>query len=100
MTESLLAGISGPLADPTLRASAEIKPSLTEAEVGQKFEELLWAEMLTGAGLEKAMTMNGGQAASSFSRYVVEALAAEIAEKHPLGLSQQAGLASETSLKI
>ena len=42
------------------------------------------------AGLEEALTKNGGEAASSFSRYVVEAIAADIAEKHPLGLGADA----------
>lgn len=96
MTDSLLAGIAGPLASQPVRPAADITPRATEAEMGQKFEELLWAEMLSGAGLEEALTMNGGQSASAFSRFVVEALAQEIAEKHPLGLSEQAGLDIET----
>ncbi len=95
MTGSLLTAISGPLANQTVRPAAEVKPRLSEAELGQKFEQLLWAEMLSGAGLEDAFTRNGGQSASAFSRYVVEALAEDIAEKHPLGLSERAGLDTE-----
>ncbi len=56
------------------------------SDIGKRFEQMLWAEMLMHAGLEEALTKNGGEAASSFSRYVVEAIAADIAEKHPLGL--------------
>ena len=58
----------------------------TETDIGLRFEQMLWAEMLMHAGLEDALTKNGGEAASSFSRFVVEAIAADIAEKHPLGL--------------
>jgi len=56
------------------------------SDIGKRFEQMLWAEMLMHAGLEDALTKNGGEAASSFSRFVVEAIAADIAEKHPLGL--------------
>lgn len=56
-------------------------------DINQQFERMLWAEMLAHAGLEKSLTMGGGEAASSFSRYVVEAIAADIAAKHPLGLT-------------
>lgn len=54
--------------------------------IKQRFEQMLWAEMLSYAGLEKALTQGGGEAASSFSRYVVEAIAKDLAEKHPMGL--------------
>jgi hypothetical protein len=50
------------------------------------FEQLLWAELLTHTGLEDALTLGGGQGASMFSRYFVEAIAADIAKQHPLGL--------------
>lgn len=59
------------------------------AEIVKKFEQMLWAEMLTHAGLEKAFTQSGGEAASAFSRYIVEAIAEDISEKHPLGLSKE-----------
>ena len=68
-------------------------PSATaEAEMGRRFEELLWSEMLKNAGLEKALTMNGGEGASAFSRYVIDEIASDLADKHPLGLSEQTGL--------
>lgn len=51
-----------------------------------RFEQLLWAELLTHTGLEKALTLGGGDGAAMFSRYFVEAIAADIAEQHPLGL--------------
>ena len=69
------------------------KPTDASAEVniGKRFEQMLWAEMLSHAGLEKSLTQGGGEAASAFSRYVVEAIAEDIAEKHPLGLSNSRG---------
>lgn len=57
------------------------------SEIGKRFEQMLWAEMLSHAGLEKAFTQNGGEGASAFSRFIVEAIAEDLAERHPLGLS-------------
>ena len=57
-------------------------------DIKQRFEQMLWAEMLSHAGLEKAFTQGGGEAASAFSRYVVEAIAKDLAEKHPMGLAE------------
>ena len=59
------------------------------SEIGKRFEQMLWAEMLSHAGLEKSLTLGGGEAASAFSRYVVEAIAADLAETHPLGLARR-----------
>ena len=53
--------------------------------LGQRFEQMLWTEMLSYAGLDKAFSQGGGEAASTFSRYVVEAIAKDLAEKHPMG---------------
>ncbi len=58
-----------------------------QESVGQRFEQMLWAEMLSHAGLEDALTLGGGEAASAFSRYVVEAIAADLAEQQSLGLT-------------
>lgn len=58
-----------------------------EVDIGKRFEQMLWAEMLSHAGLEDSLTLGGGESASAFSRYVVEAIAEDIAEKHPLGLA-------------
>ncbi len=41
--------------------------------------------MLSHAGLEKAFTQSGGEAAASFSRMIVESIAEDLAERHPLG---------------
>ncbi|KCZ52191.1 hypothetical protein [Hyphomonas pacifica] len=57
------------------------------ADIGLKFEKLLWAEMLSHAGLEKAFTQSGGEAASAFSRMIVESIAEDLAKTHPLGLT-------------
>lgn len=61
-----------------------------------RFEQLLWAELLTHTGLEKALTLGGGDGAAMFSRYFVEAIAADIAEQHPLGLISDELPASDT----
>ncbi|MFN7180384.1 hypothetical protein [Hyphomonas sp.] len=55
-----------------------------------RFEQMLWSEMLSHAGLEKAFTQGGGEGAASFSRFIVEAIAKDLAEKHPLGFGEKA----------
>lgn len=84
-----------PTLPPTLTPSAASQPTAsapvaqgleTSDESKLRFEQLLWAELLTHTGLEDALTLGGGQGASMFSRYFVEAIAADIAEQHPLGL--------------
>lgn len=88
MTPSVLpnfdtAGARAPAAAP---ASS---PASKEAEsIKQRFEQMLWAEMLTHAGLDKALTQGGGEGASAFSRYVVEEIAKDLAATHPLGLAE------------
>jgi hypothetical protein len=81
-----------------VRSSApeNTKSSKEEAErdIKQRFEQMLWSEMLSHAGLEKALTLGGGEAASSFSRYVVEAIAKDLAETHPMGLAEHVRLPS------
>lgn len=71
-----------------------LKPpsAAADVDVGKRFEQMLWAEMLSHAGLEKSLTQGGGESASAFSRYVVEAIAEDIAEKHPLGLTGSTGV--------
>jgi hypothetical protein len=39
--------------------------------------------------------MNGGEGASAFSRYVIDEIASDLADKHPLGLSERTGLYAE-----
>ena len=87
--------MTGPIAYPGMGAPnigplERVNAALSDADasnIGQRFEQMLWAEMLTHAGLEKAFSQGGGEAASAFSRYVVEAVAKDIAESHPLGLA-------------
>ncbi|MBY9065748.1 hypothetical protein K1X12_02490 [Hyphomonas sp. WL0036] len=50
---------------------------------------MLWAEMLSHAGLEKSFTLGGGESASAFSRFIVEAIAEDLAETRPLGLAEK-----------
>ena len=94
-----------PTLPPTLAPASSVQPSSTTAlpqgvensdESKMRFEQLLWAELLTHTGLEDALTLGGGQGASMFSRYVVEAIAADIAKQHPLGLLD-AELPTETN---
>ena len=67
------------------------------ADIKVRFEQMLWAEMLSHAGLEKAFTQGGGEAASAFSRYVVEAIAKDLAEKHPMGLAEKVEMSPQIS---
>jgi len=82
---SPLAMTSGPAS-----AAAPAAPTTQAADMSDetklRFEQLLWAELLVHTGLEDALTLGGGQGASMFSRYFVEAIAADIAKQHPLGL--------------
>lgn len=65
-------------------STAPIPQDSDESKV--KFEQLLWAELLTHTGLEDALTLGGGDGASMFARHFVEAIAEDIAKQHPLGL--------------
>lgn len=85
-----MAEISGtgatPLAErqyPIERINTSDGPELSPQ---QQIEKLLWTEMLKHSGLEKAFTPSGGEAASAFARYIVEAIAEDISLSHPLGL--------------
>ncbi len=91
MTPSILPGMD---MAPARSAGADAPKSRAETEAAEtklRFEQMLWSEMLTHAGLEKAFTLGGGEAASAFSRYVVEAIAKDLAEKHPMGLADNVG---------
>lgn len=77
---------------PTSAAQAPTRPDVSaEENTNIRFEQLLWAELLTHTGLEKALTLGGGDGAAMFSRYFVEAIAEDIAKQHPLGLLDQQG---------
>lgn len=69
-------------------------------EVGKRFEQLLWAEMLSHTGLEKAFTQSGGEAASAFSRMIVEAIAEDLAESHPLGLNATGSTSTQVNQEV
>jgi len=79
-----------PMTSASTGAAAPAAPTTQAAEMSDdtklRFEQLLWAELLVHTGLEDALTLGGGQGASMFSRYFVEAIAADIAKQHPLGL--------------
>jgi len=72
--------------------SAKEPEDAAATEIRQRFEQMLWAEMLSHAGLEKAFTQGGGEAASAFSRYVVEEIARDLAEQHPMGIAEKVNL--------
>ena len=75
---------------PTGVSPTPTQPKLSaEENTNVRFEQLLWAELLTHTGLEKALTLGGGDGAAMFSRYFVEAIAEDIAKQHPLGLLDQ-----------
>lgn len=82
------AGVMRPAAPETLKPPEEKQA----ADIKMRFEQMLWAEMLSHAGLEKAFTQGGGEAASAFSRYVVESIAKDLSEKHPMGLAEKVDL--------
>lgn len=87
------AGAVRSAAPETLKAGEDKQAS----EIKVRFEQMLWAEMLSHAGLEKAFTQGGGEAASAFSRYVVEAIARDLAEKHPMGLTDNVDTSSKAA---
>ncbi len=62
--------------------------AIEASDLGQRFEQMLWAEMLSHAGFEEALTRGGGEGAASFSRFVVEAVAKDLAARHPLGIGE------------
>ena len=84
----------------SIQAASEIRspksPQIAKAddqarsEIGIKFEKMLWAEMLRHTGLEKAVTKSGGQGASAFAQFMVEAIAEDIARRNPLGFEPAA----------
>ncbi len=80
-----MAGASSPLTSSNRPESSDANM----ADIQKRFEQMLWAEMLSQSGLEDALTKSGGQAAAPFARYVVEAIAKDIAETNPLGLSAE-----------
>lgn len=89
MISSTMPAATAPLTG-TAGDGKSVSPSGEDrSEIGKRFEQMLWAEMLSHAGLEKSLTLGGGEAASAFSRYVVEAIAADLAETHPLGLARR-----------
>ncbi|MFN3214050.1 MAG: hypothetical protein ACE37M_13180 [Henriciella sp.] len=77
---------SNQLAASTSAEGTKPAPTDMSEDAKLRFEKLLWAELLTHTGLEKAMTLGGGEGASMFSRYFVEAIAEDLAQQQPLGL--------------
>ena len=78
-----------PAQTPNVSGRAEAGQGGSEAsELGKRFEQMLWTEMLSYTGLDKAFAQDGGQAAETFSRYLIESIAADLAETHPMGLGE------------
>jgi len=59
----------------------------SSAEASQRFEQMVWEDMLKNAGFEKTLTQGGGEGAAAFARFMIEAIAEELSVSHPLGLS-------------
>ncbi len=77
------------------RAGSDLLPApvkTSREDVGLRFEQLFWAEMLSQAGFAKALTKGGGEGVASFSRFLVESIAADLAERHPLGFADKVNL--------
>lgn len=96
MTSSVLTSFEAGGVRPAAPESIKTGEAKEAADIKVRFEQMLWAEMLSHAGLEKAFTQGGGEAASAFSRYVVEAIAKDLAEKHPMGLADKVDTAAQT----
>jgi len=72
-----LQAYAAPVPDISQRSAAGQETS-EASELGKRFEQMLWTEMLSHAGLDKAFAQDGGQAAETFSRYLIESIAAGI----------------------
>lgn len=64
-------------------------PPPVQKEIDKKLEKLLWSEMLKHTGLEASFTLGGGEGAVSFARYMVEEIAENISEAHPLEIGKK-----------
>ena len=76
-----------PVRAPAAQSVAAPATSETNSDVNMRFEQMLWAEMLRHTGLEEAFSSVGGEGAAAFTQFAVEAIARDLAEKHPLGLN-------------
>lgn len=75
---------------PMTAGSAKFASTINgSAELGVRFEQMFWAEMLSQAGFEKALTQSGGEGVASFARFLVESVAADLAESRPLGFAEK-----------
>ncbi len=83
-----ITSLSGVQTSTPSRGAADAANS--QAGIALRFEQMLWSEMLAHAGLEKALTSGGGEDVSAFSRYVIDAIAKDLALHHPLGLGADA----------
>ena len=90
MTDPLAISMLNTASDVTGGKDSNVKDAETSAEMAKQFEQMLWTEMLSHSGLEEAFTLGGGQGASAFSRYLVESIAEDLVDKHPLGLGDTA----------
>ncbi|RIJ23700.1 hypothetical protein D1224_05415 [Henriciella barbarensis] len=76
-----------PVRAPAAQSAAATASSENNSDVNVRFEQMLWAEMLRHTGLEEAFSSVGGEGAAAFTQFAVEAIARDLAEKHPLGLN-------------
>ncbi|MCH2457683.1 MAG: hypothetical protein MK186_06500 [Henriciella sp.] len=76
-----------PVRASTAQSATATASSDNNSDVNVRFEQMLWAEMLRHTGLEEAFSSVGGEGAAAFTQFAVEAIARDLAEKHPLGLN-------------
>lgn len=76
-----------PLRAPAPQVTRAAATEDVAGDTNKRFEQMLWAEMLRHTGIEEAFTSAGGQGAAAFTQFAVEAIARDLAEKHPLGFN-------------
>ncbi|WDI31548.1 rod-binding protein [Hyphococcus flavus] len=78
----------------SLKDANETAPEATRRDEeirakAKEFEAVFIAEMLSHAGLDKAVSENSGHGGEAFSRMLVEAYAEQLADKGGFGLADQ-----------
>ncbi len=81
--------VSGAMVASTVQTATDSSRARASTDLGLRFEQMFWAEMLSQAGFEDALTKSGGEAAASFSRFLVESIASDLAKHHPLGFAEK-----------
>lgn len=86
----MITDISSPQYNVSRTGSAASTKVVDEAKLrqtAQDFEATFIAQMLTFSGLDKALTMGGGDDMSAFTSFYIQSFAEEIAETGGFGLA-------------